>query len=158
MGIHINHPLHLDLGDLTEEQFHEAFTQTASSGCLCLYDYFGSTSAGNLLEHVRYLAIGCGCDCIIVYQISIAVSDTEANSSSNLDERKLIDMLLTKLRSLVKELGVGLFVVSHMRRPNGYKGHEEGDMTALSQLRGSHAIVQLSDFQIEFEGNQQEYT
>lgn len=156
MGLHLNHPLHLDRGDFTEEQLHEAFEKTAGSERLWLYDHFGSTSAGNLLERVRYLAAGCGCDFIILDHISIAVSDAEANSGSNLDERKLIDMLMTKLRSLVEELGIGLFVISHLRRPSGDKGHEEGALTSLSQLRGSHAIAQLSDFVIGLERNQQD--
>ena len=35
-------------------------------------------------------------------------------------------------------------MVSHLRRPDG-KGHEDGANVSLSQLRGSHAIAQLSD-------------
>lgn len=156
MGIHLNHPLHLDRGDFTQEQLHEAFEATAGSGRLWLYDHFGSTSAGNLLDRVRYLAAGCDCGFIVLDHISIAVSDAEANNDSNLDERKLIDMLMTKLRSLVEELGIGLFVISHLKRPGMGKGHEEGAQTSLSQLRGSHAIAQLSDFVIGLERNQQD--
>lgn len=155
MGLHLDHPLHLDRGDFTEEQLHEAFTATSGSGRLWLYDHFGSTSAGNLLDRIRYLAVGCGCDFVVLDHISIAVSDAEANADSNLDERKLIDMLMTKLRSLVEELGIGLFVISHLKRPQGDRGHEQGAMTSLSQLRGSHAIAQLADFVIGLERDQQ---
>ena len=154
MGLELNHPLHLDRGDFTEEELHEAFNATAGSNRLWLYDHFGSTSAGNLLERVRYLATACECDYIVLDHISIAVSDAEANDT-DLDERRLIDMLMTKLRSLVEETGVGLHVVSHLRRPTG-KGHEEGALTSLSQLRGSHAIAQLSDIVIGLERNQQD--
>ena len=156
MGLHLNHPLHLDRGDFTEEQLHEAFTATAGSGRLWLYDHFGSTSAGNLLERVRYLAVGCGCDFVVLDHISIAVSDAEANADSNLDERKLIDMLMTKLRSLVEELGIGLHLISHLKRPQGDRGHEQGAVTSLSQLRGSHSIAQLSDMVIGLERDQQD--
>jgi len=155
MGLHLNHPLHLDRGEFTEEELHEAFNATAGSGRLWLYDHFGSTSAGNLLERIRYLAVGCGCDFVVLDHISIAVSDAEANADANLDERKLIDMLMTKLRSLVEELGIGLHVISHLKRPSGDRGHEQGAMTSLSQLRGSHAIAQLSDFVIGLERDQQ---
>lgn len=156
MGLHLNHPLHLDRGDFTEEQLHEAFKATAGSGRLWLYDHFGSTSATNLLERIRYLAVGCGCDYVVLDHISIAVSDAEANTDSNLDERKLIDMLMTKLRSLVEETGIGLHIISHLRRPEGNRGHEQGAMTSLSQLRGSHAIAQLADMVIGLERNQQD--
>ena len=154
MGLHLDHPLHLDRGDFSKDQLHEAFTATTGSGRLWLYDHFGSTSASNLLERIRYLATGCGCDYVILDHISIAVSDPSMQDG-NLDERKLIDMLMTKLRSLVEELGIGLHVISHLRRPSGDTGHEQGAMTSLSQLRGSHAIAQLSDMVIGLERNQQ---
>ena len=155
MGLELNHPLHLDRGEFTEEQLHDAFDRTTGSGRLWLYDHFGSTSASNLLDRVRYLATGCGCDFVTLDHLSIAVSDADANDT-NLDERKLIDMLMTKLRSLVEELGIGLFVISHLRRPSGDRGHEQGAVTSLSQLRGSHSIAQLADFVIGLERDQQD--
>ena len=60
------------------------------------------------------------------------------------DERKTIDRLMTKLRSLVQETNVGLLLVSHLKRPEG-RGHEEGTATSLAHLRGSASIAQLSD-------------
>ena len=62
---------------------------------------------------------------------------------------------MTKLRSLVQETGIGLFLVSHLKRPNGSKGHEEGAQVSLAELRGSAAIAQLSDMVIGLERNQQ---
>ena len=58
---------------------------------------------------------------------------------------------------MVEELGVAVFLVSHLSRPEG-RGHEEGAHTSLSQLRGSHAIGQLSDLVVGLERNQQEGT
>ena len=43
-----------------------------------------------------------------------------------------------------------------LRRPSGDKGHEEGIVTSLSQLRGSASIGQLSDIVIGLERNQQD--
>jgi twinkle protein len=62
---------------------------------------------------------------------------------------------MTKLRSFVEETGCGMLLVSHLRRPTGDKGHENGAQTALSQLRGSAAIGQLSDICIGLERDQQ---
>ena len=62
---------------------------------------------------------------------------------------------MTKLRSLVEETGVGLILVSHLRRLQGDKGHEEGQVTSLSHLRGSASIAQLSDVVVGLERNQQ---
>jgi twinkle protein len=70
------------------------------------------------------------------------------------DERKSIDVLMTRLRTLVQETGITLICVSHLKRPNtSNKGHEDGEAVSLSQLRGSGAIAQLSDAVITLERN-----
>ena len=62
---------------------------------------------------------------------------------------------MTRLRSLVEETGAGLILVSHLRRVDGNKGHENGVEVSLSHLRGSNSIGQLSDCVIALERNQQ---
>tara|TARA_Y100000361_G_C11040902_1_gene279863 strand:- start:317 stop:766 length:450 start_codon:yes stop_codon:yes gene_type:complete len=91
-----------------------------------------------------------GCEYIILDHISIVISGIEGG-----DERRMIDIAMTKLRSLCEEVQCGLILVSHLRRPSGDRGHEEGVKTSLSQLRGSHAIAQLSDIVIGCERDQQ---
>jgi len=82
-----------------------------------------------------------GCTHVILDHISIVVSGLTAGVT---DERRLIDHCMTVLRQLVQELGITLFLVSHLTRPQGV-GHEAGGRVALSQLRGSHSLAQLSD-------------
>ncbi len=113
-------------------------------------DHFGSLDSDNLVSRIRYLIRGCECDWIILDHISIAVSGIEDG-----DERRIIDNLMTKLRSLVQETGVGMVLVSHLKSPDG-KAHEEGGQTSLNQLRGSRSIGQLSDTVIGVERNQQD--
>jgi twinkle protein len=86
-----------------------------------------------------------------VDHLSILVSGVEGG-----DERRLIDNAMTALKSLAMELNIGLFLVSHLKRPPLGKGHEDGATTHLGQLRGSHAIAQLSDIVIGLERNQQD--
>jgi len=62
---------------------------------------------------------------------------------------------MNRLRSLVEETGVGMFLVSHLRRAAGEKGHEQGIEVSLSHLKGSQGISQLSDCVIALERNQQ---
>jgi twinkle protein len=71
------------------------------------------------------------------------------------DERRAIDSIMTRLRSLVEETGAGIILVSHLRRVDGNKGHENGIEVSLSHLRGSNSIGQLSDCVIALERNQQ---
>jgi hypothetical protein len=68
---------------------------------------------------------------------------------------RAIDNIMTRLRSLVEETGAGLILVSHLRRVDGNKGHENGVEVSLSHLRGSNSIGQLSDCVIALERNQQ---
>jgi twinkle protein len=76
------------------------------------------------------------------------------SAQANGDERKALDEIMTRLRMLVQETGIALFVVSHLKRPDG-KGHEEGAVSSLSQLRGSASIAQLSDMVLGLERNGQ---
>ena len=46
-------------------------------------------------------------------------------------------------------------LVSHLKRPDG-RGHENGAVTTLAQLRGSAAIAQLSDCVVGLERDQQD--
>jgi twinkle protein len=85
---------------------------------------------------------------IVLDHLSILMSGNESH-----DERKLIDVTMTKLRSFVEETGVGMILISHLKRPQGDKGHEDGQQVSLGQLRGSHSIVQLSDMVIALERN-----
>lgn len=149
MGLHLNHPLHINREGVSEDAIRSAFDATLGTGRVFLYDHFGSTEIGNLLSRIRYMARSLDCGWIVLDHLSIVVSGLGDG-----DERRLIDNAMTQLRTLVQETNVGLLLVSHLRRPEG-KGHEEGARTSLSQLRGSHAIAQLSDMVIGAERDQQ---
>ena len=60
---------------------------------------------------------------------------------------------MTKLRSFTEETGIGLILISHLRRNQGDTGHEDGAKVSLGQLRGSHSIAQLSDIVIALQRN-----
>ena len=149
MSIEANMPLHLNLDTVDDEELRGYWEATMGKGRMFMYDHFGSTNEDNLLSKVRYLAKGLDCKWIVLDHLSIVVSDQEVQ-----DERKAIDSIMTKLRQLVQETGIGLFLVSHLRRPMG-KGHEDGGQISLSELRGSASIAQLSDMVIGLERNQQ---
>jgi twinkle protein len=61
--------------------------------------------------------------------------------------------VMTKLRSFVAETGIGMILISHLRRSQNDKGHEDGAQISLGHLRGSHSIVQLSDLVIALQRN-----
>lgn len=150
MSLSINKPIHLGDDNVSEEELQNAFADTLGTGRVFLYDHWGSTDSDNLLNKVRFMARGCGCSWVVLDHISIVVSGIDGG-----DERRIIDNTMTKLRTLVEELNVGLILISHLKRPSGDKGHEDGAQTSMAQLRGSAAIGQLSDMVIGLERNQQ---
>ena len=101
------------------------------------------------MSRIRYMAKGLDCKWIILDHLSIVVSSQE-----NGDERKAIDRIMTNLRSIVQETGVGMFLISHLKRSSGV-AHEDGGKISLADLRGSQSIAQLSDMVIGLERNQQ---
>lgn len=141
IGVHTNKNVLLDPKCLSPADYNIARSQVFPPGReMFLYNHFGSSDVDNIINRIRYLVRACNCRWIILDHLSILVSGTETN-----DERKLIDVAMTKLRTLVSETGIGLIVISHLKRPSGDKGHEDGAAVHLSQLRGSHSIAQLSD-------------
>ena len=150
MSIAAGKRLYINRQGLSDEEFKAAFNKTMGTGNYVLYEHFGSLEGDNLMDKIRYMAVGEKCDFIILDHVSIAVSGIEGDN-----ERKLIDVLMTTMRSLVEETGVGLIVISHLRRVPDQQSHEEGGATSLSQLRGSGAIAQLADTVIGLERNQQ---
>ncbi len=149
MSLAANKPLHLPDCDVDEEELRYAFDATLGTDRVFLFDHFGSTAIDNIINRVRFMAKGLNCRYVFLDHVSIVVSAQE-----NGDERKALDEIMTKLRTIVQETGIALFVVSHLKRPES-KGHEEGAATSLAQLRGSGSIAQLSDMVIGLERNGQ---
>jgi twinkle protein len=149
MSLSANKPLHIPTTESTQEERWDAFSKTLGTQRLFLFDHFGSTSVDNIISRVRYMAKALDCKFIFLDHVSIVVS-----AQGNGDERKALDEIMTRLRMLVQETNISLFVVSHLKRPDS-KGHEEGAATSLSQLRGSGSIAQLSDMVIGLERNGQ---
>jgi len=149
MSLHANKKLHLPDTPVTERELKEAFDATLGTNRVFLFDHFGSLAIDNVLNRIRYMSKACDCRVVFLDHISLVVSGMDGN-----DERKSIDVLMTRLRTLVQETGITLICVSHLKRPNtSNKGHEDGEAVSLSQLRGSGAIAQLSDAVITLERN-----
>ncbi|GAB5503469.1 DnaB-like helicase C-terminal domain-containing protein [Pyruvatibacter sp.] len=136
---------------LSEEQWAASMEKVINER-MYFYDHFGSLESTHLLDKLRFMAVGLGVDFIILDHISIVVSGQTASSEG---ERRDIDILMTRLRSLVEETGVGIIAIVHLKQPEG-KAHEEGGRVTLSQLRGSGSLKQLSDNVIALERDQQD--
>ena len=115
-----------------------------------VHAHFGTNSIDEIFAKLRFMIIACDCKWVFIDHLHMLVS-----AVSEGDERRAIDNIMTRLRSIVEETGAGLMLVCHLRRTIGNKGHENGIEVSLSHLRGSQAIAQLSDCVIALERNQQ---
>ena len=149
MSVKANSPLHIS-NQLSTEDFRTAFDESVGSGSVFLRDGFGSVDPDVILNDIRFMVKSMGVSWIILDHLSILLS---GNADSMGDERKTIDLVMTKLRSFVAETGIGMILISHLRRSQNDKGHEDGAQISLGHLRGSHSIVQLSDLVIALQRN-----
>tara|TARA_R110000787_G_scaffold131401_3_gene243384 strand:+ start:3857 stop:5515 length:1659 start_codon:yes stop_codon:yes gene_type:complete len=155
LSIEANARLYIDQVRETynEEQLNTIFDKIYSGknkDRVWIHSHFGITDIEEIFSKLRFLIIGCECKWVVVDHLHMLVSSMVEG-----DERRAIDNIMTKLRSIVEETGVGLILVSHLRRVEGNRGHENGISVSLSHLRGSQSIAQLSDCVIALERDQQ---
>jgi len=151
MALEMKKVLHTDFRDwdtLSETERTEREDALHELRHLYLYDHFGSIDSDNLLSRIRYLTKANDVSWIVLDHLSIMSSAFHEG-----DERRMIDATMTNLRSLVQETNCGMILVSHLRRPSGDKGYEDGMPVTMNALRGSHSIGQLSDIVISVERN-----
>lgn len=132
------------------EQLTTLFDNVIEKDRVFVHSHLGVTDIEEFFSKLRYIIVGCECQWVVVDHLHMLVSVLTES-----DERRGIDSLMNRLRSLVEETGVGMLLVSHLRRAAGDRGHEKGVEVSLSHLKGSQGIAQLSDCVIALERNQQ---
>ena len=156
LSVEANAKLHIDR--IREEHsreeldilFDDLFVDNENNDRVWIHAHFGSNDIDGIFSKLRYMIVGCECKWVVIDHLHMMVSATLEG-----DERRSIDSIMTRLRSLAEETGAGLILVSHLRRIDGNKGHEKGAETDLSHIRGSQSIAQISDCVITLERNQQ---
>jgi twinkle protein len=149
VGLHLGKRLNLHKSITDVEGIRKAFDEISEN--IFLYDHFGSTEGDNLLSRIRYMVTALGCKVVVLDHISIAVSGLEID-----DERKALDVLSTKLKTLCMELKFTLLLVVHTRSSGDGKTHEEGGRVTLQDIRGTRAIGQISNIIIGLERDLQD--
>ena len=155
MAVEANAKLHLDsvkaqYKDEELDAYFEKVFMGENDGRVWIHAHHGVNNVDDIFSKLRYMIIGLDCKWIVVDHLHMLVLSTLES-----DERKAIDGIMHRLRTLVEETGCGMILVSHLRRVDGNRGHENGIETGLNHLRGSQSIAQLSDCVIALERNQQ---
>lgn len=138
----------LHIGDRSEEELQLAAEKT-KDWKLHLFDGFGSYDPDLIYNRIEYMALGLDVKIVFLDHLSILLSGIDG------DERRTIDLTMTKLRSLVERTGILLYLICHLSGSGSDGSYEEGGRVKLTNLRGSKSIGQLSDTVIALERNQQ---
>lgn len=153
IGLHKKVNLRVNPEALSKEEIDDTAVELFTDKDLPLIDLsFETVTVDELMGQLRYLAKVEGCKRIVVDHLSFIVASMPAQ-----DERKAIDLAMTKLRGLVKQTGITLFLVVHLKRPDGNKGYDEGLKVSTNFIRGSQSIEQTSDVVIALQRNKRDH-
>lgn len=130
LSIHNSKPYHLPDCERTTEELTKAYDEVLNNDRVVIYDHFGSNSVDVVLDRVRHMA-ALNCKYIVLDHLSIIVSDQSG------DERKQLDEISTKLKTLCMELNIALLAVVHTNRQG--------------QIRGTAGIEQLANIVLKLE-------
>lgn len=148
IAIHLNKNIVIDETLAEVEEIEATHDALFSERNISLFKDTETPSIDRVIDHLQYMAKVKGCTHIVLDHISLVVSTMTAEA---VDERRLIDSIMTRLSVIASELNICLFIVSHLKRPAGSLGHEDGMPVRLSELRGSHSLAQLSTMVIGIE-------
>ena len=114
-----------------------------------MYEHFGENNLNAIADRVKFMAAGSACKWIFIDHIHMISAAGGENETAE------INKIMHKFRDLCEELDIAIITVSHLRRLDGNKGHENGADVALNHMRGSHVIAQIADSVIALQRNQQ---
>lgn len=130
LSVHNSTPYHLPNVERPDAELRKAFDDLLNNNRSILWDHFGSNSVDAVLGKVRHM-VALGCKYIVLDHLSIVVSDQSG------DERKQLDEIATKLKTLTMELDIAVIAIIHTNRQG--------------QIRGTAGVEQLANIVIRLE-------
>jgi twinkle protein len=130
MSIHANKRFGLPDTEASVGELKSAFEDVINTNRVVIYDHFGSNEIDAIVAKVRHMA-ALGCKYIVLDHLSIIVSDQSG------DERKQLDEISTKLKTLCMEANIALVAVIHQNRQG--------------QIRGTAGVEQLANIVLRLE-------
>ena len=151
MSKHSSIKFHLPTAEYTEEQKRKAFDETIGTGKVSIYDAFGTTDLTTIKNTIRYMVKGHDCKYVFLDHITALGDGLEDGNNVNQYMRKVV----SELANLTRELDFTLFTISHLRKSDAKKPHEEGGRVHLDDLYGAAALKQWASYVFGLERNQQ---
>jgi twinkle protein len=128
MSIHRNKTYHLPDTVRSRDELIEAYNEVINTPRVVIYDHFGANDIDVIVSKVRHMA-AMGCRYIVLDHLSIIVSDHSQ------DERKGLDEISTKLKTLCMNLDICLICVVHVNRNGEVRGSAGPEKVANNMVR-----------------------
>lgn len=137
MSLTANKQLHLPdvRAEVSTEELRKYYDEICNTDRLVLLDHFGSNEIDAILNTVRHMS-ALGCKYVFIDHLSIIVSDQSG------DERKQLDEISTKLKTLCMELNIAVICVIHQNRQG--------------EIRGTAGVEQLANIVIRLDRNKED--
>lgn len=139
MSIHKNKPYHFPDVERSREEMEEAYDQVVGTDRVVIWDHFGSNDIDIVLAKIRHMS-ALGCKYIFVDHLSIIVSDQSG------DERKQLDEISTKIKTLTMNLNIAVFCVIHINRKGEVRGSAGPEQVANIVLRLERDKKELNEW------------
>lgn len=139
MSVHNSKPYHFPDVSRTEEELRDAYATVLDTDRVVIWDHFGSNDIDVVLSKIRHMA-ALGCRYIMVDHLSIIVSDQSG------DERKQLDEISTKIKTLTMNLDIAVFCVIHINRQGQVRGSAGPEQVANIIIRLERDKKELDDW------------
>lgn len=139
MSIHKDKPYHFPDVARTEEELREAYKEVLDTDRVVIWDHFGSNDIDIVVAKIRHMA-ALGCKYIMLDHLSIIVSDQSG------DERKQLDEISTKIKTLTMNLDIAIICVIHVNRQGQVRGSAGPEQVANMVIRLERDKKELNEW------------
>jgi twinkle protein len=141
-------PFHIPDGGWSQQDLDGAWEKFEQSpGRVFAYDSFGVNDWDQVKERIRFLAHSEGIKHFYIDHLTALAAWQD-------DERKALEVIMSDIGGLVKELDIAVYLISHLATPEG-KPHEEGGRVMIRHFKGSRAIGFWCHYMFGLERDQQ---
>ena len=122
----------LHIGEHSKRELTDHFDKTIANWNLHLFDGFGSFDPDHIYNRIEYMAAGLETRVVFLDHLSILLSGLDG------DERRMLDITMTRLRSLVERTGIAMFLC-----PTFGEANKMTDMKKEHVLLSHNYVAQL---------------
>jgi twinkle protein len=148
MGKTVSKTFHIPDSGWTQADKDEAWQKLESAAPIFLYDSFGVNEWDPIKAQIKYLFHAHGVKRFVLDHLTAFAAADPSN------ERQILEEVMGSMASLVQEIPISIFFVSHLATPEG-KPHEEGGHISLRHFKGARAIGFWATAAFGLERNQQ---